>query len=323
MAKHNGSLLQMSTSLRIRVILLVLAITILKSFSGPSFFGPNVVKYDDKCPWAMDPPERSSLLLVGSLGLNLLWNALDDSILAHESQFPTSPVVDILLLGDSVDRMIVTDGCSQWQSNLSEWGSGLFKYKYGAAYTCSSTWGRLSALNLFGAKQSGPYFLGFSNNEEDQYVDTPLRIRKGINQYRAEFGKFPDFIVYQSLLWDMQESRGDGPPLTDVRMSSLMQQFLQDTLTNVDLITTQRPTCSVFLRTAPLIGGYQIAPEYNNILRRVARLRKLGLFDWDMMLRGLRSNAIFRDQQHPIVPLTSSFHRTLVQFFVSILNVSR
>ena len=135
---------------------------------------------------------------------------------------PFSSVVSlqILLIGDSVDRYIVGDWCwsigldgDKSSSNVvwsSHWGAssglqyGNINSKKQPAFVCGSllTNDTLAFVHTFGSNPTGPYYEGFTNNKDDLYADTPSRIQRAMEVYYEEY-PVPDMIYYNSVQWDL------------------------------------------------------------------------------------------------------------------------
>ena len=125
----------------------------------------------------------------------------------------------ILLIGDSVDRMITEDWCisiglplkgSGGRAWENRWADGVMRYggakgKKMAAYICGShvTNDSIAFVHIFGSNPTGPYFQGFMNSVEDPFTDTPSRIQHAMKLYYEAYSS-PDIIYYNSVQWDLQ-----------------------------------------------------------------------------------------------------------------------
>jgi hypothetical protein len=133
--------------------------------------------------------------------------------------FDGSSSLRILLIGDSVDRMITEDWC--WNIGLqpdgsggkvwdSQWADGSMRYggakgKKIPAYICGSyvTNDSIAFVHTFGSNPTGPYFQGFTNSREDPNTDSPSRIAHAMELYYKTY-PVPDIIYYNSVQWDLQ-----------------------------------------------------------------------------------------------------------------------
>ena len=238
--------------------------------------------------------------------------------------------IDILLIGDSVDRFVVDEGCGQWGIAASSfnWAEGVLFYSDSSpARKCDAPWGSISSLHLFGAPPQGPYYWNFSNNARDPFVDTELRIPKGLALYEKKFGKQPDVVVYQSGLWDSLRlgGRRDAGPvvpnpasilLTPERNILHLRRFRSQAAANIDLIRSllRSERTVMLLRTTPVSPGTVLLAEFNAALRGLGDEKGLGVVDLDAMLRAELFNGPWRDNVHPTTRLCIAFHAIIVGF---------
>lgn len=284
-------------------------------------------------------PVDSSLLLTGE-GTAAEDDIVFDNLGAHGDTDTTSnsragrpvPRVHLLLLGDSVDRQIVTDGCGVWPDTVGglEWGRGVFAYAdppHDATARCEAAWGSASFLHLFGSRPRGPYYEGRANSPADSFVDTPARIQRGLVLYTELFNEAPTLVLFQCGLWDVELAGGGahqrGSSLTvgaDVaadRALDLMRNFTVNMHALVNqLLDALPPTSLLVLRTTPLARNYLWQAELNAALRGVAATAGVGVLDWDAWTRGEAAfgTNLFRDFHHPTPALSRDFLVTLVRF---------
>ena len=118
---------------------------------------------------------------------------------------------NVLLIGDSVDRYIVSDWCSMDAymdgipgSHANPWGDGSIKYgdktKQPALF-CRRGNNTLSSLHVFGSAPYGPYL--WVENTRDRLANTVPRIEKALALYQDQIG-MPDIILFTSILWDIR-----------------------------------------------------------------------------------------------------------------------
>ena len=241
-----------------------------------------------------------------------------DLSLTELSARPPSKKFHILLLGDSVDRYLIDDGCGAWSnSSMYDWAEGEFVYKFGsgASQTCTTLWGSMSFLHLYGAPQAGPYLNGHVNTEADPFTDTPLRIKRALALYVERFGFSPRVIVYQSCLWDVHRVKSEE--MTIRKTFQLVAAQEVDLLKNLRLLREILPSqVAVFTRTTPHSSPPRIA-EMTNALRRASKALGIGVLDWDLMMRGeapTLCDGIFRDAGHPTPAYSRAFIVAVARF---------
>lgn len=247
-------------------------------------------------------------------GNRTTWESFDIS-LSTSSNF--SRAVHILLLGDSVDRLMLHDVCTRLGSSIREWAPETFAYKWGGTFRCDTEWGSLTFVHFYGVHPVGPYFSGYVNTQSDPYVDTELRIPKVFERYSEVFGSDPDVVVYQSFLWDiyMWNARGSETSMPPERIKFLAGEYERQFEANVDsILSLVAPRAILLLRTTPAPARSQLVPEYNSIVRDIGRRRVLPVLDWDTIIRGEAWKGIMRDDIHPSEKYSESFGQSMVQF---------
>lgn len=225
----------------------------------------------------------------------------------------------ILFIGDSVDRLLIDDGCDGLtNSTRFDWAEGVFRPHKESTYasqTCDTPWGSFSYLHHYGAPQTGPYLKGHKNDDADPYTDTPWRFRHGIATYIDRFGFAPTAVVYQSCLWDVfRVIKEDFNPLTTKR---LIAEYERDVQSNIKLLRALLPPTSiVFTRTTPNSGHIRMF-EYTNALRRTSVVMRVGVLDWERMTSGeiaVLGKGFFRDEAHPNPAYSRSFVIAVARF---------
>ena len=284
------------------------------------------------------PPNFSAyateLLNIGALmsannGSPIYWQPAISELMPPELKVSDGPAkvgdgLGLLLFGDSVDRMIVTEGCLNYGGMLdTTWGHEVFTYPWapGSGF-CKADWGTLGFVHLFGARPTGPYFHNMNNNNtEGHMADTVLRLEFGLRHYKDSFGVFPNVVVYQANLWDGQKYGWSKYNDVAKRLRSV-HQFFGDIERNCEQILDILPSSSILLlRTTPP-GKIPFTDEFNHVLGLVARKKSIGLLDWAAMTAGVKDRrASFRDDKfHPTEPHTRGFASTLVRFSTFLLN---
>jgi hypothetical protein len=210
----------------------------------------------------------------------------------------------VLLLGDSVDRYIVRDFCSLHNGTVEDWSRQAFMYKAkdeaSASSLCSLPSRALAHLHLFGSNQTGPYRDGIRESWFDPFVDTPVRICKGLELFARRVAA-PTTIVFQVLMWDLLAVRGaPDAAAAAARYRARLRARL------ADVRRCAPPGAEVAIRTAPSSRwGGALMPAFNDALRGLARDAGLRLLDFDALAAGWAAEAgdaeadRFRDGYHP------------------------
>ena len=198
------------------------------------------------------------------------------------------------------------DLCSLRNGTVEDWSRQTFMYKTrdraSASSLCSLPGGALAHLHLFGSNQTGPYRDGIRETWFDPFVDTPVRICKGIEVFSRRVAA-PTAIVFQVLMWDLLAVRGarpDGAAAAVARYRGRLRARL------ADVRRCAPPGAEVMIRTAPSSPwGGPLMPAFNDALRGLARDAGLRLLDFDALAAGWAAEAgdaeagRFRDGYHP------------------------
>ena len=218
--------------------------------------------------------------------------------------------VRILLLGDSIDRYLVADGCAGLgASEPWDWSDGLFPYRHGmsGAGMCSTPDGSatLASLHLFGAAPAGPYL----HNHGGELDDTAPRISRGLEQFRNKAGQGPTHIVYHSNSWDallhLRERSG----------VALLRAFVADVNATLARLRELEPDAKLLVRTTP--SNMPLKAMYNEGLRIAAARQGVPLLDWNAQVAPLllHYEPFYRDNgMHPSVHYSRAFALQLVQW---------
>jgi len=194
----------------------------------------------------------------------------------------------VLLLGDSIDRYMVSDGCVAHEvpeASLVDWGKSAFSYKEGSKACGSCFWEDEPAtrkvtvgnLHLYGTNPTGPYLHGHTNDATDPYTDTPLRICKGIELFAANAcPDQPIDYVFQAQLWDLHGFKSNAPGVdgsfTEDYLAADVRRYRNNFRSRIaDIKRCKKPDDRVFLRTQLHThwGGDQ-QTVYNTIARAEA-----------------------------------------------------
>lgn len=218
--------------------------------------------------------------------------------------------VRILLLGDSVDRYLVADGCEGLGANAPwDWSDGLFPYRHGmsGAGLCSTPDGSvtLASLHLFGAAPAGPYL----HNHGGELDDTAPRIHRGLAQFRKKVEQGPSHIVYQSNNWDalLHLREHNGP--------ALLRAFVGNVNATLARLRELEPLAALLVRTTP--SNMPLKAMYNEGLRAAAALQGVAVLDWGAQATPLllQQAPFYRDNgMHPSVYYSRAFALQLVEW---------
>lgn len=233
----------------------------------------------------------------------------EDGIFSWTAQQSSSIVdqkpVDILLMGDSVDRQVVEAACASTQTK--EWAPrSLIPYlaDVGGTLMCTLPEISMSSLHLFGAAHHGPYLHGRGGELEDTWP----RIARALEHYKLNMGHAPTHIVYQSGLWDaaILDAKRIGPAFLTEFTAAVNRTLAQL------LVLAPPPHSSVFVRTTPTDRPTIVA--YNSGLRRAAAINHVPVIDWALLTEPLtiNHNSFFRDRTHPSVHYCRQFADILI-----------
>jgi hypothetical protein len=274
--------------------------------------------------------------------------------------YPTTNSINLLLIGDSVDRYITEDWCNFIKNHPNgkkedvwrqQWADGSIRYNGARGsrvplYICGSydTNDSIAFVHHFGSNPRGPYDHGWISSPEDPFVDSEPRIRHALKIYYKKFPP-PDRIIYQSVLWDLKiQKEGSEIPLSLLWNESLTEfecninQRLSDIINLANNLTNGMGfNTTVGLRTAVHnpshsthpkgIGGNALLLEYNNIIRRICRVRNLILYDFDydawasVNWNPRREKEILRDVIHPnVLYVVNAAEKMLNRIYTSFLT---
>lgn len=231
---------------------------------------------------------------------------------------------NLMLLGDSLDRYVVLAACDLLQTTPVDWTGGAIAYRDAyAGLLCSSANLNVSFVHLYGSRQKGPYLHGEVNSKIDPYTDTPLRIAFAIERIANITGARPDFVVYQTSLWDARSY--NKPAYRGLRnvtqldvLQAIFTKYHHNTVHNVKLIKSMLSTAApVILRTTPEPLNLDIlfTPDFNHAIRQIGLDHCLPVLDWASMASfATRTHSFFRDKTHPTQEFSSLFARTILDF---------
>lgn len=240
----------------------------------------------------------------------------------------TDGPTNILILGDSVNRMMIEEWCASRGATLISWGPQFhYSSKKAAtpAATCQVGSTRIAFLHMYGSAKEGPYFNNNYATSEDPFVDTQLRIPEAINCYSDHFG-IPNFVIFRTELWDLQ------PITVDLRYigvtkrfneswyvdhsEEVMGRFISDQVFDINLIRSLLPNSYIGSHTVPTIKwGLHLFHHFTNSMRYISSVTDSFLLDFNLML--LQSiemkDAYLRDYHHPNEAYTIRFAEILVR----------
>lgn len=286
--------------------------------------------------FSVDP--HRSLELLKKYWLDIL----DPSHCVNQS---LSNPINILIFGDSINRLMVNDGCKSIQGKLSSWGEDNFTYHHGSASSiaCTTTSGTIGFLNIYGMNRNGPYANNHTNCLTDPYADTNLRVLHGLDIYKQKFGS-PSLILLRSDVWDMaalinQPSKGymnsvliklledlkfcnvdiienaiiTRSKTTSTERMKYIEKYLEESLWQFSYIKNLAPNATIATHSIPLISwGLELFFQTENALRRASIEKDIVLYDFQMLFTGTPQIDYLRDIHHPKEIFTSSFFNVIV-----------
>jgi hypothetical protein len=209
---------------------------------------------------------------------------------------------DVLILSDSLDRLMMEDVCKNvpggtWlpaQNNkFPGFGEG--------ATICRSAWGTLTWLLITGALPTGPYH--FVGDEKEFY--TPRRLDAAFAWYAAQAGgRAPHVVLYNSNLWDVALLWGENiqklyPGISHFRQfmepfsytdpsvaTRWLRAYVRATEANLAQIRRLAPPPATLLltRTSPLTA-HRLQSSVNTAIRKISAAACIPLIDWDEIVR--------------------------------------
>lgn len=225
---------------------------------------------------------------------------------------------NLLLIGDSIDRYVVTNWCKEHglKKSAHVWGTsniGIQKgSKQSSAFCKSSAGHNFASIHIFGSSE-GPYLW----INKDKFTATSVRTKMAIEQFQQMCPL--DEVIFSAALWDMRPqhvlenfgSKGNYYFDTDLYMRNL-SAIEYDTEKRLDeIVTLIGDKVQLGLRTTAWSPGYlhtgvgAMFREYNEMLRRLSISRNLTLYDYDSdMWSSVNYNysqhdALFLDNIHP------------------------
>ena len=219
--------------------------------------------------------------------------------------------VRVLILGDSVNRLMIDDGCASIGGRQSVWGEG-FTYQIGsfAATLCETADGAVAYLNLYGSRPQGPYYGGHVNSADDPWADTELRIAHGMDQFAAAFGE-PLAVILRTDLWDLHVLL-ENPELSRPERDVFFGAAVNGTRAAIAQIRARAPRALVGTHTVPIVlwpGMAGVFTQYENAIRLVAIDEGLFLFDFNLVTAPFPPEGVVRDAHHPTPEFSAAFFR--------------
>jgi hypothetical protein len=224
---------------------------------------------------------------------------------------PEIQTVNILMLGDSINRLMAEEYCLHFLGALQSWGSG-FSYERGApsAKICQKDNFRIAYINVYGSAPEGPYLHGHTNTEADPNADTKLRIPEGIKQYVELFGE-PTHVIYRTDLWDLQprtrylnHSKAWHAEVNEDaevnNATAIMEEYVNNHMWAHNMIRSLLPNAYIGSHTIPPINwGMHLFHQYQNALRYLSASTDAFLFDWGLLMLPHLTTDYLRDFHHP------------------------
>ena len=129
----------------------------------------------------------------------------------HLTVYPSNSET-LLLLGDSFDRLFVSESCKHIRLTHGdrvqewEWARDLFSSTFFGgvgSLACTSSYSpdRLFYIRIFGSPEIGPYYDRYKFSPSHIYVDTKIRLRKIFKHCAEKIGGYPDRIIFNTAQW--------------------------------------------------------------------------------------------------------------------------
>jgi hypothetical protein len=212
-------------------------------------------------------------------------------------------------------------GASQTHAQGGGWADGVFMYKSGtqAALVCiaptASGKVTIAQLHVYGSAPKGLYLHNHSNTPDDPFTDTPLRVRRGMEHFVAQFGHAPDVMVRSTVVWDAALQKTLEPRRwLGVSGVAAFASDVRGVMTGLRALLP--PTTLLAVRTAPSI--YADLPDVgprNAALRRLGWQETYAVLDWAQQLDGRVDH--LRDTMHPKAEFTAVFGREIARLAVA------
>ena len=163
-------------------------------------------------------------------------------VFAIFGNLPLHRAINLLLVGDSVDRLTVKEWCfyceGSGKTKEYQWGDETLKYHDLPTYICDCQARNHSVafVQIFGSRARGPYQSNVRASAQDPYVDTAVRIPRALSLYFRKVGP-PDRIIFHRLLWDYQllYYYNSSRP-TDLYIKENVDNLEQDINNNLNMI---------------------------------------------------------------------------------------
>lgn len=224
----------------------------------------------------------------------------------------------ILLIGDSIDRIMVSEWCKMNRKDMTSWGEHSIlnhaKNKVtrmpSGVCTIESLNVTLASLHVYGSSAAGPYL--FVDTSSDQYAGTSRRIEKALEIFYQQFGE-PDAVFFSSKLWDMRPFwMYGGLNESNSKFNETNAKMQSDVLDRLaELRRIIGPNVELGIRTSPYYDsnhvGYMMT-AWNNIYREISMKFDLSLIDIDedvwsiVQFNHSRKNDVMQDENHPKAP---------------------
>ena len=237
--------------------------------------------------------------------------------------------ITMLMLSDSIGRLLVDDWCHYQNSKSKEWGD--FKYKASSAASQVCVVGKITLgfVHLYGSDPIGPYvgvdnFI-ITNTNEDPYTDTNLRIKHAIEIFSQQFG-IPNFILIRNDLWDIIKQ--PIPMRNTHDHSDLMEKYLHNYKLNIAEIREILPSVHIGTHTIPTpTWGGILFQKYENMLRLLSASssNSIYLLDWQLLTPNSPDNGNsfhLRDGHHPKMNRIIVFANLMFRIIEDFLNVT-
>lgn len=220
---------------------------------------------------------------------------------------PMVSSIHLLMIGSSVDRYLTNDICNHFDAPVKFWGNDSISYsnskaKHLPAY-CEGSFGHVATVHVFGSRPVGPYLYGLTNDVENQYVNSNVRIQLILQLYQNHFEYTPERVFFSSAIWDCAVHSNKLLTNQSIEWSNITHGFHSDIQTIIaELKRRMGPTVDIGLRTDVWVEDHgELMHEHNRIVRELARVMNLSIYDYDtdVSIRGDHHTLVFRDKIHP------------------------
>lgn len=222
--------------------------------------------------------------------------------------------MNILILGDSVDRHIVEDWCagtnsSGFNTHVVGWGPKSLKYGgitsiISPSYCVNGDGDSIAQIHLFGSNAHGPYYSDKweMDNSKFEVRDSSFRCTEGIRIY-VEFYGVPDRIFLKTVNWDNALAQNN-------RDNSEVSHFIQNTHDRIrEIESVVGKDVQIGVMTAPQVWyGGSAVPHLNVLLREFASAHNLMLYDYDYDVWGSKGFQFNKETQLAIMRSEFDIH---------------